>query len=62
MKVPSESDIADLIKSEFDRMHGDEEKGLWHCIVGRDYGSSINPKDENFIYFVYKTYNILLFR
>jgi hypothetical protein len=59
---PSESDIADMIKTEFDKMHGGDENGLWHCIVGRDFGSSINPKEESFIYFVYKTYNILLFR
>ena len=43
----TESDIADFIKTQYDEKHG----GEWHCIVGRNYGSSITPLDGHFIYF-----------
>lgn len=46
-KFRSESDIADYVKTQYDEKHG----GDWHCIVGRNYGSSITPLDGHFIYF-----------
>ncbi len=57
-KFKSESDIADYIKTQYDEKH----EGDWHCIVGRNYGSSITPLDGHFIYFQYKGYSVLLFR
>jgi len=38
-RFKAESDIADYIKTEFDSIYG----GDWHCIVGRNFGSSITP-------------------
>ena len=43
----SESDIADYIKTQYEEKY----EGDWHCIVGRNYGSSITPLDGHFIYF-----------
>ncbi len=57
-KFTADSDIADYIKTEFDSKHG----GDWHCIVGRNYGSSITPLDGHFIYFTHKSLSVLLFR
>ena len=31
-----EKDIAEYIKKEFDKIHG----STWHCIVGRNFGTS----------------------
>lgn len=30
MRFKTETEIADYIKTEFDKLHGDD----WHCIVG----------------------------
>ena len=57
-KSAADSDIADYIKTEFDNRYG----GDWHCIVGKNYGSSITPLDESFIYFSYRGLSILLFK
>ena len=57
-RFKAESDIADYIKTEFDSMYG----GDWHCIVGRNFGSSITPQDLNFIYLRFRDYSILLFK
>ena len=46
-KFRTESDIADYIKTQYDEKY----EGDWHCIVGRNYGSSITPLDGHFIYF-----------
>jgi len=47
-KFDYESDIAEFIKTEFDSKHG--EAGEWHCFVGKSFGSSFSPKEDQYIY------------
>lgn len=54
----SETEIADYIKSDFDKRLGSD----WHCIVGAKFGSSISPQEGSFIYFTIGRYSILLFK
>ncbi|TGZ57124.1 hypothetical protein CRM22_010013 [Opisthorchis felineus] len=51
-------DIASHIKHEFDWKYG----VLWHCVVGKDYGSYVSYSGENMIYFYAGHRAILLFR
>lgn len=57
-RFAAESDIADYVKTQFDEAYG----GDWHCIVGRNYGSSITPLDGHFIYYSLQGVSVLLFR
>ncbi len=57
-RYKTETEIADYIKVEFDKIHGDD----WHCIVGQKFGSSIAPQDGSFIYFTFDKYSVLLFK
>lgn len=58
LRFTTETEIADFIKTEFDREYGED----WHCIVGSKFGSSISPQDGSFIYFTHGKYSILLFK
>lgn len=39
--------IAQFIKRELDRKYG----SVWHCVVGRHFGSYVSHDDKNFLYF-----------
>ncbi|XXG59620.1 hypothetical protein AAC387_Pa04g1672 [Persea americana] len=52
------TEIARLIKKEFDRVYGPG----WQCIVGRDFGSFVTHCYGCFIYFCVGSPSILLFR
>lgn len=39
--------IAQFMKRELDRKYG----SVWHCIVGRHFGSYVSHDDKNFLYF-----------
>ena len=39
--------MAKVIKKEFDATYG----GVWHCVVGRNFGSLVTHETKTFIYF-----------
>ncbi|KAM9181203.1 dynein light chain 1, cytoplasmic-like [Dugong dugon] len=53
-----EKDIAAHIKKEFDRKYGP----IWHCIVGRNFGSYVTHETKHFIYLYFGPVAILLFK
>ncbi len=53
-----EKDIAAHIKKEFDSKH----ETIWHCIVGRNFGSFVTHETRHFIYFYLGQTAILLFK
>ena len=53
-----EKEVVSFVKSEFDAKYG----GVWHCIVGKNFGSMITHETKHFIYFYYNSYGVLLFR
>ncbi|EGR28858.1 neuronal nitric oxidse synthase protein inhibitor, putative [Ichthyophthirius multifiliis] len=53
-----EKDMAQYIKNEFDRLH---EK-YWHCIVGKQFGSSVTHDSKHYIYFYIGEMSFLLYR
>ncbi|GFP89281.1 dynein light chain 2 cytoplasmic [Phtheirospermum japonicum] len=56
--VTDSTDIARLIKKEFDRSYGPG----WQCIVGTDFGSFVTHCSGCFIHFCVGSLAILLFR
>ncbi|KAL1821575.1 hypothetical protein ACET3Z_016444 [Daucus carota] len=57
---PSPSLLARSLKKEFDSLYG----RLWHCIVGRSFGSFVTHSPGGFIYFSVDSHNLsfLLFK
>ena len=53
-----EKEVVSFLKAEFDAKYG----GVWHCIVGRNFGSMITHETKHFIYFYYNQTGVLLFR
>ena len=51
-------DIATYIKKKCDEEFG----GTWHCIVGRNFGSSITHDTKYVIFFQVDLMNVLLFK
>lgn len=49
---------ARVIKKEFDGAYG----GVWHCIVGRNFGSFVVHTSKTFIYFYLGQTAVLLFK
>ncbi|KAF4349697.1 hypothetical protein CsatB_014372 [Cannabis sativa] len=56
--VTEATEIARLIKKEFDRLHG----AGWQCIVGTDFGSFVTHCSGCFIHFSVGSLAILLFK
>ncbi|VDL61487.1 unnamed protein product [Hymenolepis diminuta] len=50
-------DVAAFVKKRFDEKYGP----LWHCIVGRDFGSYITHQEQGFIVFRVDDWAFLLF-
>ena len=50
--------LAKKIKKEFDASYG----GVWHCIVGRNFGSFVVHQSRTFIYFYLGQTAVLLFK
>lgn len=53
-----EKDVAAHIKREFDKKHGT----VWHCVVGRSFGSYVTHETKHFIYFYVGQLAVLLFK
>lgn len=57
-KFGSEKDVATHIKQTFDKKY----QPMWHCIVGRNFGSYVTHETKHFIYFYLGQTAVLLFR
>ena len=53
-----EKAIASYIKREFERKH----KGIWHCIVGKNFGSYVTHETKSYIYFYVGQVAVLLWK
>jgi dynein light chain LC8-type len=53
-----ERDVAMEIKQYFDTKYG----GVWHCIVGKSFGSFVSHQTGGFCYFIIDKYAVLLFK
>ncbi|KAL5964944.1 Dynein light chain 2 cytoplasmic [Taenia solium] len=51
-------EIAAYIKKEFDSKYGP----VWHCVVGRHFGSYLTHEVEHFIFFYMNQMAILIFK
>ncbi|CDS42121.1 dynein light chain [Echinococcus multilocularis] len=50
-------DVAAYVKKQFDEKYGP----LWHCVVGRDFGSYVTHQELGFIVFRIDQWAFLLF-
>ena len=50
--------MATFIKKKMD----DEFKGTWHCILGRNFGSSITHDTKYVMFFEVELMHVLLFK
>ena len=53
-----EKAIASYIKHEFQRKY----KGLWHCIVGKNFGSYVTHETKGYIYLTFGQMAVLLWK
>ena len=53
-----EKAIATYIKQEFAKKH----KGIWHCIVGKNFGSFVTHETKAYIYFYVGQMAVLLWK
>ncbi|KAF7259458.1 hypothetical protein EG68_03219 [Paragonimus skrjabini miyazakii] len=53
-----DQDVAKYVKNEFDRRFG----GVWHCVVGTNFGSYVAHTPKCFLYFLLNSRAILLFK
>ncbi|KAJ9452090.1 Dynein 8 kDa light chain [Diplonema papillatum] len=53
-----EKDIATQIKHAMERKH----HGVWHCAVGRNFGSFVTHETKSYIYFYHHQWAILLWK
>ncbi|CDS41729.1 dynein light chain [Echinococcus multilocularis] len=51
-------EIAAYIKKEFDSTYGP----IWHCVVGRQFGSYLTHEARHFIFFYMNQMAILIFK
>ena len=50
--------VARVLKKEFDASYG----GVWHCVVGKNFGSFVVHDTGGFVYFYLGPVAVLLFR
>eukprot|EP00357_Protocruzia_adherens_P008916 CAMPEP_0115020728 /NCGR_PEP_ID=MMETSP0216-20121206/30370_1 /TAXON_ID=223996 /ORGANISM="Protocruzia adherens, Strain Boccale" /LENGTH=86 /DNA_ID=CAMNT_0002392761 /DNA_START=28 /DNA_END=288 /DNA_ORIENTATION=+ len=53
-----EKDISKVVKQHFDKKYGPN----WHCIVGKDFSSSISYDAKHMLFFKAGQMQILLYR
>ena len=54
----SEKEVAQYVRGLFVKKYN----GVWHCIVGRNFGSYVTHETKHFIYFYLGQVAILLFK
>ncbi|EPY33806.1 dynein light chain LC8-type [Strigomonas culicis] len=54
----SESAVATYIKREFVRKY----KGIWHCVVGKNFGSFVTHEMKHYIYLTWGPVSVLLWK
>eukprot|EP00461_Guttulinopsis_vulgaris_P001261 UN01261 len=57
-KNSNESEVAKYIKKEMDQHY----KKLWHCVVGKSFGSLVSHHPGTFCYFYVNNIAVLLFK
>ncbi|KAA3673345.1 hypothetical protein P879_08685 [Paragonimus westermani] len=57
-KHKESKEIADYIKKQFDQKY----ERTWHCIVGKNFGSSITHGEQSLIHFTLDNYTFLLYK
>lgn len=53
-----ENQVATHVKREFTKKHN----GLWHCIVGKDFGSYVTHEMKGYIYITWGQMNVLMWK
>ncbi|CAH8469187.1 unnamed protein product [Schistosoma margrebowiei] len=53
-----EYEIAKYLKKEYECKYG----SIWHCIVGKSFGSYISHEEDGFIFFHLHGYYVMLFK
>tara|TARA_B100000780_G_scaffold28190_1_gene17874 strand:+ start:513 stop:767 length:255 start_codon:yes stop_codon:yes gene_type:complete len=52
-------EAASIIKEQFENLPGG---GIWHCLVGRNFGCFVDHQEEHFIYFYVGQIGICIFK
>ncbi|KAG5511373.1 hypothetical protein JKF63_07336 [Porcisia hertigi] len=55
---PFENGVATYIKREFVKKY----KGLWHCVVGKNFGSFVTHEMKGYIYITWGQMSVLLWK
>ena len=58
LKLTEQRSLAQFIKRELDRKYG----CVWHCVVGRHFGSYVTHDEQNFVYFFIGDCGFLIWR
>eukprot|EP01065_Artemidia_motanka_P008396 TRINITY_DN1421_c2_g1_i1.p1 TRINITY_DN1421_c2_g1~~TRINITY_DN1421_c2_g1_i1.p1 ORF type:complete len:118 (-),score=13.35 TRINITY_DN1421_c2_g1_i1:104-421(-) len=61
-----ERDIATFIKKQMEKSSRDPkfggQGGVWHCVVGRNFGSFVTHESKAYVYFYHNQWAILLWK
>nr|CCC48183.1 putative dynein light chain [Trypanosoma vivax Y486] len=53
-----ENSVASFVKREFQKKY----KGIWHCVVGKNFGSFVTHETKGYIYITWGQLSILLWK
>ncbi|KEG12391.1 dynein light chain [Trypanosoma grayi] len=53
-----ENAVASFVKREFQRKY----KGVWHCVVGKNFGSYVTHETKGYIYITWGQMSVLLWK
>ncbi|AAZ11555.1 dynein light chain, putative [Trypanosoma equiperdum] len=53
-----ENGVASFVKREFQKKY----KGIWHCVVGKNFGSFVTHEMKGYIYMTWGPLSILLWK
>jgi hypothetical protein len=58
LRLSEQTAIAQFVKRELDQKYG----SLWHCVVGRQFGSYVSHDNGHFLYFFIDDCGFLIWR